>query len=254
MSGITYRRLATPAELTPCQALQAIVWNMPDPGDVVPMHQLFTAVKYGGVVVGAFDGARLVGMSYGFAGLYKGQCILCSHMNAVLPAYRGHGIGYHLKVEQRRAALEVGYSLVHWTYDPLQLVNGNLNIRRLGGESTTYVRELYGEMRDGLNAGLPSDRLVVEWHINTERVERALAEGAAPGPDRSECFPYDGLLLPGDGQPLALTLPARFQELKKTDAEAALRWRLRSRRAFERAFEAGYRLTGADGQGYIFTK
>lgn len=238
----------------PCETLQAATWDMPDGYDVVPVHQLFTAVKYGGVVVGAYDGERLVGMAYGFPGLYRGEVILCSHMNAVLPEYRGHRLGYRLKLAQRVAALALGYRVMHWTYDPLELANGNLNIRRLGGISQTYARNLYGEMRDGLNAGLPSDRLVVTWELSSDRVLKALTAGQAAAPERSACVPYDGTSLPAGGEPLALTLPHNFQALKQENPEAGLAWRLKAREAFERAFAAGYWLTGADADGYILTK
>lgn len=254
MSGIAVRRLITAEEMEPCHELQAVVWNMPDPTDIVPGHQLQTAAKYGGIVLGAFDRDRIVGLSYGFVGLWQDRPLLCSHLNAVLPEYRGRGIGCQLKLAQREHCLADGLGLMHWTYDPLELVNGNLNIRRLGGTSVTYVRNLYGAMQDGLNAGLPSDRLVVEWDLASARVTAAIEHGSAPGPDRADCMPYDGSSLPEGGRPLALTMPVGFQEIKRQDPAEALRWRLHVRSAFERAFAAGYRVTGADQHGYIFTK
>lgn len=45
-----------------------------------------------------------------------------------------------------------------WTYDPLETVNGYLNLSKLGGVCTQYIENCYGEMPDILNAGLPSDR------------------------------------------------------------------------------------------------
>ncbi len=248
------RILKTVDEIRPCEELQVAIWHMPDAQDAVPAHQLFTAAKYGGMVLGAFDGDRLIGLAYGFVGLYRGRPILCSHMNGVLPEYRGQGIGYALKVQQRLAALERGLEAMHWTYDPMELVNGNLNIRRLGGTSRLYEPNLYGTMSDGLNAGLPTDRLVVEWDLTAARVHQALMSGAAPAPERAECFAYDGTTLPAGGQALALTLPKQFQQIKRTDPREALRWRLAARRAFVEAFAAGYRLTGADADGYIFTR
>jgi len=248
------RLLKTIAQIRPCEELQVAIWNMPDAQDAVPAHQLLTAAKYGGMVMGAFDGDRLIGLAYGFVGLHEGRPILCSHMNGVLPEYRGQGVGYALKVQQRLAALERGLEVMHWTYDPMELVNGNLNIRRLGGTSRTYEVNLYGTMSDGLNAGLPTDRLVVEWDLFAPRVRQALASGSAPAPERRECLAFDGAALPADGRSLALTLPRQFQQIKRTNPAEALRWREVARQAFGLAFAAGYRLTGADADGYIFTR
>lgn len=256
MEQISIRRLTSAEEMAACEAIQVSTWQMPDPLDVVPAHQLLTAAKYGGLVLGAFAGGQLVGFSYGFVGLQGSKVLLCSHMLAVLPACRGQGLGYRLKVAQAEEACRLGFDLIHWTYDPLEMVNGNLNIRRLGGIARTYLRNLYGTMNDGLNAGLPSDRLVVEWHLTSTRVREALAAGAgAPQPALESCTPYDGEgdLLDGDG-PLALTIPARIQQLKQSDPAAALALRLRTRGAFERAFAVGYALTGAHGNTYILTR
>ena len=222
-----------------CETLQMAVWAMADAADSVPAHHLLAAAKYGGLVLGAYDGAELVGLSYSFVGLYHERPVWVSHMLAVLPAYRGKGIGLQLKIEQRRIALERGIETIHWTYDPLELVNGTLNIRRLGGIARTYLRDFYGSMKDGLNAGLPSDRLVVEWELRSDRVVKALETGAAPIPD---------------GDEIPVPVPPKFRELKQQNPTEALGVRLTLREIFEAAFAAGYVLTGVEGYQYILTR
>lgn len=255
MPMLAIRELTTAAEMAPCEPLQVATWAMPDGNDVVPVHQLLTAAKYGGLVLAAFDGETMVGLSYSFVGLHAGRPLLCSHMLAVLPAWRGQGVGYALKVEQRRLALERGFDLIHWTYDPLELRNATLNIRKLGGVAATYVRDLYGPMRDGLNAGLPSDRLVVAWHLASPRVAHALEHRGAPQPAAAECLPYSaGDPMPANGAPLVVTLPEHFQQVKQVDPAGALRWRLAVREALEAAFAAGYAVTGVEGASYILTR
>lgn len=239
MSQMTIRPLQTAAEMALCEPLQIAAWAMPDATDSVPAHQLLAAAKYGGLVLGAFAGSDLIGLNYSFVGLHQHRPIWISHMLAVHPAYRGKGIGLQLKLEQRRLAMEQGIESIQWTYDPLELVNGTLNIRRLGGIARTYLRDFYGTMNDGLNAGLPSDRLVVEWEIASDRVERALAEGAAPVPD---------------GEEIPVPVPAQFQRMKQQDPAQALEVRLATREIFEQAFAAGYQLTGVEGYMYILTR
>ncbi len=53
---------------------------------------------------------------------------------------------------------------MRWTYDPLQLGNAHLNLRSLGAVGARYHANYYGAM-GGINGGLPSDRLVVEWDL-----------------------------------------------------------------------------------------
>jgi predicted GNAT superfamily acetyltransferase len=252
VSDVAIRNLTMPADMEPCEALQMAAWAMPDAAEVVPAHQLLTAAKYGGQVLGAFAGDAMVGLSYAFVGLYAEKPMLCSHMLAVTPAWRGQGVGFALKREQRRLALQSGFDMIHWTFDPLELRNATLNLQKLGGVARMYMRELYGAMRDGLNAGLPSDRLVVEWHLRSGRVEQAVEQGTAP---RVEA-PVDwapGLPLPAGGAPIAVALPERFQDVKQTDPAGALRWRLTVRAALEQAFAAGYAVTGVSGARYILT-
>ena len=171
------RPVADHAEYHAVERLQAEVWNLPDV-EIVPLHVLVTAAKNGGLLLGAFDGDRLAGFVFGFPGLTpEGRLKHCSHMAGVHPAYRDQNLGYWLKLAQREAVLAQGIDLITWTFDPLEARNAWLNFRKLGAVCNTYLRNVYGDMRDGLNAGLPSDRLQVDWWIGSERVEGRLRVG-----------------------------------------------------------------------------
>lgn len=253
------RLLHTPAEMEQAQALQRLVW----PGsetDVIPVHLLLTFAHNGGLVLGAFEGQTLIGLSVGFPGLQaNGQPKHCSHELGVDPAWRNSGVGLALKREQRRLALAQGLTLITWTYDPLLSRNAHLNLGRLGATCNTYLRELYGEMRDGLNAGLPSDRFQVDWRIAEERVNRRLQAESAPGPGLpSLAFLYpppESPFAPPPGRPAEQILrlappaalafiPSDFMALKQKDLGLALAWRLFTRALFEQAFAQG--LAAAD--------
>jgi predicted GNAT superfamily acetyltransferase len=183
-----------------------------------------------------------------------------SHMLAVLPEWRNEGVGYALKLAQREAARAQGLRLMTWTYDPLESRNALLNIAKLGTVCCTYARDYYGEMRDELNTGLPSDRFQVDWYIASNRVATRLAgqrgrlerehfvsAGAAllnPATFGARTLPRPSESVAELNTDLALVeIPADFQSLKRADKTLALAWRMQTREIFERAFGRGYLVT-----------
>lgn len=156
---IVFRELRTAAELAPLPALERIVWG---DVDLVALNLLVATVSEGGMAIGAFDGDRLVGSVYGFATIQPH--VLHSHYLAVDPDYRRTGLGVALKHRQREWCLANGRTAMRWTFDPLQLGNAHLNLRSLGAIGVEYHSNFYGLMV-GINGGLPSDRLVVEWNL-----------------------------------------------------------------------------------------
>jgi len=47
----------------------------------------------------------------------------------------------------------------------MRALNANLNTTCLGARSSTYYEDYYGAM-GGINEGLPSDRLLVDWFLD----------------------------------------------------------------------------------------
>ena len=250
-------------EMEQVEDLQRIVW----PGsetDVVPAHLLVTLSHNGGLVLGAYEGEKLVGLLFGFAGLYHTadgpRPKHCSHQMGVDPEARDAGIGFALKRAQWQMVRQQGLDRVTWTYDPLLSRNGHLNIGRLGAVCNTYLRDVYGAMRDGMNAGLASDRFQVDWWVNTRRVAGCLAREPRPAlsladfeaADAQRLYDtelVDGLLRPAvsiaspEATLLLAEIPVDFPALKAADFELARDWRMYTREAFETCFEAGYLVT-----------
>jgi predicted GNAT superfamily acetyltransferase len=101
-------------------------------------------------------------------------------MVGVVEEYQNRGIGRLLKLAQREDALERGIRLIEWTFDPLQLKNAHFNIERLGAIVRRYIPNLYGRTSSPLHAGLPTDRLVAEWWVRSQRVEEVLGGRVRP--------------------------------------------------------------------------
>ena len=258
------RPLSSAEDMARVEDLQRAVWSG-DETEIVPVHMLLAVAHGGGVILGAFDGEQLVGMVFGFLGVDSAhpervamtRLKHCSHMLAVHPGARGRDIGLRLKLAQREAILHQGVRLCTWTYDPLLSLNAHLNIRRLGAVCRTYLRDAYGPMRDGLNAGLPSDRFEVEWWVTSNRVEARL-EGRRPPLDLvhfleggAQKVNPAGLRADGWAEPtqsiepfranlLLAEIPPDFQALRAADRGLAQAWRDHSRALFEQAFAEGY--------------
>ncbi len=262
--GFIIRHLESVEDYKAAEDLQRRAWGLDDL-DVAPLHILLTIHKSGGLVLGAFDDqtGALLGFLLGFYGrTSSGTWKHCSHMMGVVPEARDRGIGQALKLEQRRLILADGLDLITWTFDPLEARNATLNFTKLGVVSNDYIRNIYGETLGTLNAGLPTDRLSVDWWIRSTRVHTRLEsrEQGAAQPAASDLLAQaapifavtrraDGLPIPGTPdlarhEPwLALEIPNDFQALKAADSELAKDWRMATRAAFEHYFAAGYTAT-----------
>lgn len=247
--SIHIRILESSTEMKLVQLLEEEVWG----ANPIPIHQTITAVKNGGLMLGAFYDDELVGFSYSFAGFHQGQSYLCSHMLGIHPNYQVKGIGAMLKDEQKKAASKLGYQLITWTFDPLESRNAYLNLSKLRAICSTYVENCYGEMEDGLNSGLPTDRFQVEWWINSKHVfHRAesfsfshestnfkwmLTEHGLP---KLETSNTDFTNFLKDDEPIFIPVPASFQEVKRKNPHLAIDWRMKSREIFQTLFAKGY--------------
>lgn len=265
---IQIRPVRTHEEYRAVERLQREVWRLEDV-EVVPDHVLITVHQNGGLLLGAFEGRPqqeqpLVGFVFGFVGLAVDHALKhCSHMLAVAPAHRNRGLGYRLKLAQRERVLSQGIELITWTYDPLESRNAYLNFHKLGATCSTYLRDLYGDMRDDLNAGLPSDRFRVDWRVVSEHVAQRL-RGEPPASPCSKPFskplaaltsagvPILNAFSPGErpGPPrnvhalgadrVLIQIPAHFQVIRAADMALARAWRAHTRALFEAAFSAGH--------------
>ena len=255
-ASIEVRRLSSLDEYRQCEELQAQVWG---PDDVVRVSALVMVAAQinGGFAFGAFSGERLVGFVLASPGLTEtGRVRQCSILMAVDPAFRNNGVGYQLKVAQREAVLTQGLDLITWTFDPLASANAHLNLQKLGCVASRYFVDLYGTAATGLNAGLPTDRLLVEWWIRNPRVVDRLAgapvEPPAPAPavDQVSADPRTGLpVLCGvdleRSEPVLLVeIPESIHAIKLADLHLAHHWRRSLREVFQGYFARGYHTTG----------
>ncbi|MGH9064999.1 MAG: GNAT family N-acetyltransferase [Acidimicrobiales bacterium] len=289
-SGLTVRELAEPAEHRAAEALLASVWSVrpeqaPVPGDVM------RSLSYtGGYVAGAFAEDELIGAAVGFLATGAGASPLRqlhSHVAGVIPSAQGRHVGSALKLHQRAWALERGLGTITWTFDPLVRRNAFFNLTKLGAGATTYLTDFYGEMRDGINEGQGSDRLLVRWDLCSEKAaEAAAGRVAEPVPGAVGAIVEKGRVLlgigpegeprpgsdagvglgpgsrggpagddSGDGsggrrEPVACAVPGDIEALRRSDPELALAWRSAIRRTLAPAMAGGMRIAGFARSGW----
>ncbi len=238
-------------EFLQVREVQQQIWGFTQGEGLYP-PMLKTASESGGTIIGAFDGAKMIGFLFGFLGLHTDRRIkLCSQTMGILPEYRNKGVAAMLKWAQRERALANQIDLITWTYDPLEAPNARLNLRTLGGVAHVYKQNIYGENFSALGRGLPSDRFLVEWWITTDRVQQrhdrmAVEPVGMDSPIANVCTGITGdrrittLDLNLDAPILRVEIPNDLQAIKKADMALAQDWRLKTRDLFEAYFARGY--------------
>jgi predicted GNAT superfamily acetyltransferase len=199
-------RDASGAELVAGCALLARALDFSDRDAVAPWL-VQTAAGCGGLALGAFADARLVGFS--FAMPAAGDALFSCGL-AVDPAWRGRGVGRALKLTQRERALGQGCTRIRWTANPLSAPALGLYLSGLGARLIAYEPELYAAVRP---APIGADDVVIDW---------PLAPAVAPS-----------------GSASRVEIP-----LDRPDGAELRRWRLRVRNDMTRVLDAGAVGTG----------
>ncbi|MBM0230822.1 GNAT family N-acetyltransferase [Micromonospora sp. STR1_7] len=264
-AGVRIRVLAGLDELLRVDQLFAAIWR-PDPGNPLITGELLRALsKAGNYVAGAFDDTGMVGACVGFFGP-PARRELHSHIAGVAPAALGRSVGWAMKLHQRAWCLRHGVDAVTWTFDPLVSRNAYFNVVKLGGVPVQYLTNFYGGMRDDVNGGDDTDRLLLRWELSAPQVRQAARgsvrrwdaaalrrAGAVIGLDRTP----QGEPLPGrvDGDTILLAVPSDIQALRRTDPACARRWRRAMREAMGPLLADGVTVQGFDRAGwYVLTR
>lgn len=252
LASIEIRELATLTEMVAAEAIQITVWGT----DAIPTpkEMLIPMQHEGGLVAGAFTATgSLVGLVFSFP--THDPTAHHSQLLATLPEWRGQGIGARMKWFQRDWCLQRGVRQVRWTVDPLRVANAQLNMQHLGATAATYLPEYYGPM-GGIDAGAPTDRLLVEWQLDSARVAARAHQPAyeSAWPDTQPVNRVDGdrpaqTRLALDDAFLRLSLPQDFMRLVQEQPDLALAWRLHTREILLHYFARGYSLTGFTRRG-----
>ena len=227
------------------------VWSVP---------ALTAVCQSGGLILGVWDaeGRRdsLRGALVDLVADVGGYPARHTVFRGVVESARNRGVGYGLRAAERTACREDGVDLVFWSLDPLRSAGSHLAFNKLGAIATGYRCNLYGEVHDNANLGLATDRLRVEWWIDSPRVTSILDRGDRPshfhlGIHEMEVITETSLnrsgfrVLAGRSESpraeyVLAEIPADLDRVRLADTAAARQWRLQSREVFELLFATGY--------------
>jgi predicted GNAT superfamily acetyltransferase len=247
---VEIRTLGTLVDQEYARVLFDEIWPT-EAGTQLPPNLLQALVHSGAYLSGAFYQNRCIGGAFGFPARGEdGHLHIHSHMAGVLTQYRNLNIGMQLKFHQRKWAIENGYDLITWTFDPLVARNANLNLTKLGVEVKDYFIDFYGTMNDSVNSGDATDRVMAYWWINSEKCHQALesgrnAESSAPiSLSEKDNVPVITELEVSELNEIQVALPEDIVELRLTDLDLARRWRKAVRDALYPKMSSGWSITG----------
>lgn len=212
---------------------------------------LHSMAYHGGFLLGAYDDNEMVGMSFSYPGFRNNKVYLYSHMTGVIKNKKYSDVGYKLKMKQKELAIQYGYNLIAWTFDPMMSLNGYFNLNKLGALSRTYIDNFYGTMNDGLNRGVPTDRLVAEWYIN-DSYDKSYEK-----PEYINSIDDDNIYFNEiKSDIIALRIFNNYAELKNDNLNKAIKIKLEYRKIFHELLNKNYTVINFDksSYSYIFKK
>lgn len=216
--------------LRQCLEIQKKAWGF-SAEEVLPLRMLIVCTKIGGQVLGAVQSeGKVIGFVNAVPGFREGSVFLHSQMMGVLPQYQNLGIGKNLKLAQRDEALNRGIDRIEWTFDPLEVRNARFNIELLGAICRRFYVNTYGITSSHLHAGLPTDRLVAEWHLSSARVKSRIGSGPYP--------------IEPSAQDSSVEIPLDVAELRLKNPQRALKVQLEFREHIMPILRQNYFVTG----------
>jgi predicted GNAT superfamily acetyltransferase len=237
--------ISNPRDLKAAVEVQVSAWGS-SCHDITPAHVLKAVAENGGLVLGAFDGDRLVGFSWGFPVYGDSKPYFYSHQTGVIEERKYGGVGFMLKKAQREYVLRMGFDLIKWTFDPMQSLNANFNVNKLGVIVRVFKENYYGELEDNINRGMPTDRFVAEWWIRSPRVVERVEKLGRPSleelsrvvridyvVDYSGDLPRYRGLRRSSSRVVGIYIPKNISRLRDLSREDALGWRLGIREALD---------------------
>jgi predicted GNAT superfamily acetyltransferase len=244
------------ADYKTCEDIQKEVWHSQDI-DIVPVSMLLAVHRTGGILLGAYNNlGDMIGFVFSILGSINKVPIQHSFLLAVRVAYRNFDVGFKLKAAQRKEALKRKISLVTSPFDPMQPLNAYFTLGKLGAWSNQYEENHYGETTNLSDRGMPTDRLLANWDLESGEVVRRLETGPPRHDLRKEMKRQivinkleettPGLMNPSTiklnctEEKFLFEVPYNLPEIKSRDLGMAIEWQSKIRQTFRHYFRKDY--------------
>ena len=265
---IAVDRLRAPEDFRACEALQADVLGS-DKSLVCGIPLLAAVQQSSGLLLGARNAPQetqtLQGALIDLAAQIEGFPAYLTVFRGVVKASRNQGIATQLRMFERAHGRKRRIELIRWEIDPLQSTEAHLALNTLAAIGTAYTRDAYGELHDPANLGLATDRLRIEWWLDSPRVVSVIDRRRAPAHRRLGLHEMDVLtrtrtLPPGirvlegfrqtpQGPYVLAEIPVDLDAVRTYDLGAAKAWRTGTRELFELLLGKGYVVVGFIHEG-----
>jgi len=261
LNNIVIKPIISKEDYFTCEEIQKELSPLNEVG-IVPAYLMELLAENGGLTLGIYVDNKLIGFNFALPAFNpEDGYYLFSDTAGIYTAYQKQSLGFRLKQEQYRIALERGIKKIVWTYDPLLGVNANLNIRKLGGIIRKYCVEAYNELPISTGITIPADRFYLEWLIKTERTRKRIVDLKIPqiklrerlyfqkanvtirilysvttgGIKRALLFrEISNINLNLQGESIAVEIPYDYNEMRNEVPFLARDWRLKTREIFVR--------------------
>jgi predicted GNAT superfamily acetyltransferase len=247
------------ADYKACIDIQREVWHLQDL-DIFPVPLLLVAARTGGILLGAYNSlGDLIGFAFSILGALNGEPVQHSCMLAVRAAYRNFDVGFKLKMAQRKESLKRKITAMTSSFDPMLPMNAYFALGKLSVRASVYEEDFCGETTSSSDRGLPTDRLIAYWGLESHSVARRLETGPLHHDFRKELkqHPIINHLVetaPGMTNSSAVKLnctedqflfevPYNLPEIKNRDLGVALEWQGKLRQVFRHYFKKDYAAT-----------
>ncbi len=260
--NIAIHPLTTLDDLEACELLQrSLLGERARSPLSVPI--LAAIEEAGGLLLGAWEGGTLYGALVDLVAADSASRFTWIH--AVAEGARNKGIGSLLRMRERRIHLANGIDLIRWWMDPLRSDQSHLAFNKLGAIGSGYLRNALGPLSDRLNSGLASDRIRIEWWLDSPRVRRGLEQGLPLSHFELSFHQMEVLtkttrlstgsrrLVGFDSSPthpyVLAEIPVDLDRLRAEDIDSARMWRLGLRELYPLLFSLGYTIVGLVHEG-----
>jgi len=181
--SIVVEPLGSAKELLVCERTIQRITGSPE-REVIPAHVLVALHRAGATILGAINDAdptpQLLGCLVDVVSLSEHVPARLTLFCGVVPSRRKEGVGYHLRIEERRQLMKRDVAVVRWAVDPLSGSGMSFSLNKLGGVGVRYERDLYGALDSRTDRGMATDRVVMEWWLDAPRVCGRIDRRRAP--------------------------------------------------------------------------